>query len=197
MCSGGFLFNEEEAPTQSRSLLPVLGVLCFNSFFCWAPPGFVGLVPFDGVVEAVAEVLERWLPAGFFNQLGVVDCVALIVAWAVIDVIEIARVAPEFFQDHLGDLEVVEFAVGTDQVGFAKAALVNNCPHGGVVVTYVDPVADLFAGSVDAWADAVHQVGDGTWDELFDVLVWPVVVRAVGDGCFDAEGAYPGAHEVV
>ena len=61
----------------------------------------------------------------------------------------------------------------------------------------MDPVAYVLAAAVELGAHAVDDVGDLPGDELLHVLVGAVVVGAVGDGRPHAEGAVPGAHQVV
>jgi hypothetical protein len=65
------------------------------------------------------------------------------------------------------------------------------------VVVDVDPVADVEAVAVELRAPAVEHVRDLARDELLDVLVGAVVVRAVADGGGDPERAHPRAHQEV
>ena len=118
-------------------------------------------------------------------------------AGAVGDVLVVVGSVVHELQDQLDDLLVVLLAVGADEVGLADAALLNDVPHGVVVVQDMDPVAHVLTGAVEPGALPVDEVGDLAGDELLDVLVGPVVVRAVGDRGLHAEGAHPGAHEQV
>lgn len=59
----------------------------------------------------------------------------------------------------------------------------------------MNPVADIFAIPVELGADAAQNVGDLPRNELLDMLIGPVVVRAVGDSGLHAVGAMPGADE--
>ena len=95
------------------------------------------------------------------------------------------------------DLEVVLLAVGADEVGLAEPALLEDRDDGVVVVVDVDPVAHVEARAVELGLGALEDVGDLAGDELLDVLARAVVVRAVGDGRLDAEGADPRPHEQV
>ena len=65
------------------------------------------------------------------------------------------------------------------------------------MVIDVNPVADLFASTVEFWFDITEDIGDLARDEFFDVLVGTVVVAAVADGCLDTKTADPGADKVV
>ena len=109
----------------------------------------------------------------------------------------VAARPPEGLQDLAQDGDVVQLAVGADQVGLADAAAGEDGPDGGAVVLGVDPVAHVAPVAVEPGAHAVDEVGDLPGDELLHVLVGAVVVGAVGDGGPEAEGAGPGAHQQV
>ena len=137
------------------------------------------------------------LPAELAAELGGVDGVAAVVAGAVAHPVEVVFVPAEAFQDLAQHGDVVQLAVGADQVGLADATLREDCPHGRAVVLGVDPVADVAAVAVELGAHPVDDVGDLARDELLHVLVGPVVVGAVRDGGLEPEGAAPGADEQV
>ena len=139
----------------------------------------------------------RGLPAELAAEFGRVDRVAAVVAGAVAHPVEVVLVPAEGLQDLAQDGNVVQLAVGADQVGLADAAAGQDGPDGGAVVLGVDPVADVPAVAVELGAHAVDEVRDLARDELLHVLVGAVVVGAVGDGGSQAEGAGPGAHQQV
>ena len=162
-----------------------------------APPGLVGHVPVDRLLEPLGEVGVRRPPAQLALELGAVDGVAAVVAGAVGDPVEVLGVAAHRLQDHAQDRDVVLLAVGADEVGLPHAALGEDVPHGAGVVLGVDPVADVLAAAVELGADAVDDVRDLPGDELLHVLVGAVVVGAVGDRGAQAVGAGPGADQHV
>lgn len=162
-----------------------------------APPGLVGHVPVDRLLQALGEVGVRRPPAQLALELGGVDGVAAVVAGAVGDPVEVLGVAPHGLEDHAQDGDVVPLAVGSDEVGLPHPALGEDVPDGRGMVLGVDPVADVLALPVELGADAVDDVGDLPGDELLHVLVGAVVVGAVGDRGAQAVGAGPGAHEHV
>ena len=162
-----------------------------------APPGLVVAVPGYGLGQAGGEVGVRRLPAELGPELGRVDRVAAVVAGAVAHPVEVVLGAAEAFEDLTEHRDVVQLAVGADEVGLADAALGQDGPDGGAVVLGVDPVADVAPVAVELGADAVDEVRDLARDELLNVLVGAVVVGAVGDGGREAEGAGPGAHQQV
>ena len=137
------------------------------------------------------------LPAELAAELGGVDGVAAVVAGAVAHPVEVVLVPAEGLEDLAQHSDVVQLAVGADEVGLADAALREDCPHGGAVVLGVDPVADVAPVAVELGAPAVDEVRDLARDELLHVLVGAVVVRAVGDGGLEPECAAPGADEQV
>ena len=162
-----------------------------------APPGLVGDVPVDRLLQALGEVGVRRPPAELALELRAVDGVAAVVAGAVGDPVEVLGVAPQRLQDHAQDGDVVLLAIGPDEVGLPHAALCEDVPDGAGVVLGVDPVADVLAAAVELGADAVDDVRDLPGDELLHVLVGAVVVGAVGDRGAKPVGAGPCAHEHV
>ena len=162
-----------------------------------APPGLVGDVPVDRLLEPLGEVGVGRPPAQLALELRGVDGVAAVVAGAVGDPVEVLGVAAHGREDHAQDRDVVLLAVGADEVGLPRAALGEDVPDGRGVVLGVDPVADVLAAAVELGADAVDDVRDLPGDELLHVLVGAVVVGAVGDRGAQAVGAGPCAHEHV
>ena len=162
-----------------------------------APPGLVGHVPVDRLLQALGEVGVRRPPAQLALELGGVDGVAAVVAGAVGDPVEVLGVAAHGLEDHAQDRDVVPLAVGADEVGLPRAAPGEDVPDGRGVVLGVDPVSDVLAAAVELGAHAVDDVRDLPGDELLHVLVGAVVVGAVGDRGAQAVGAGPGAHEHV
>ena len=162
-----------------------------------APPGLVGHVPVDRLLEPLGEVGVGRPPAQLALQLRAVDGVAAVVAGAVGDPVEVLGVAAHGLQDHAQHGDVVLLAICADEVGLPHAALREDVPDGRAVVLGVDPVADVLAASVELRLDPVDDVGYLPGDELLHVLVGAVVVGAVGDRGAQAVGAGPGAHEHV
>ena len=154
-------------------------------------------VPLDGLGEALAEVGVDGPPAELPLQLGGVDRVAAVVAGAVAHPVEVVLGAAHLAQYLAQDLDVGALAVGADEVGLADPAPGEDVPDGAGVVLGVDPVADVLARAVELRADPAEDVGHLPGDELLDVLVGAVVVRAVGDRGPEAVGPRPGAHEQV
>ena len=184
-------------PCLSPLLLTLGLVSCLGGLLGRAPPGLVGDVPVDGLLQALGEVGVRRPPAELALELGAVDGVAAVVAGAVGDPVEVLGIVSHRLQDHAQHGDVVPLAVGADEVGLPRAALGEDVPDGRGVVLGVDPVADVLAAAVELGADAVDDVGDLPGDELLHVLVGAVVVGAVGDRGAKPVGAGPGAHEHV
>lgn len=178
-------------------LLPLCAVAGLGGLLGRAPPGLVGDVPVDRLLQAPGEVGVRRPPAQLALELRGVDGVAAVVAGAVGDPVEVLGVAPHGLEDHAQDRDVVLLPIGPDEVGLPHAALGEDVPDGAGVVLGVDPVADVLALPVELGAHAVDDVGDLPGDELLHVLVGAVVVGAVGDRGAQAVGAGPGAHEHV
>ena len=178
-------------------LLPLGGVPRLGGLLGRAPPGLVVAVPGYGLGQAGGEVGVLRLPAELVPELGRVDRVAAVVAGAVAHPVEVVLEAAEGLEDLAEHRDVVQLAVGADEVGLADAALGQDGPDGGAVVLGVDPVADVAPVAVELGAHAVDEVRDLARDELLHVLVGAVVVGAVGDGGREAEGAGPGAHQQV
>lgn len=183
------------------SVYPLLLALCavagLGGLLGRAPPGLVGHVPVDRLLEPLGEVGVSRPPAQLALELRAVDGVAAVVAGAVGDPVEVLGVLPHRLEDHAQDRDVVLLAIGADEVCLPRAALGQDVPDGRRVVLGVDPVADVLALPVELGADAVDYVGDLPGDELLHVLVGAVVVGAVGDRGAQAVGAGPCANEHV
>ena len=111
-------------------------------------------------------------------------------------VVPVGRLAHQV-EDEFEHALVALLAVGADQVGLADRAAVDDRPYRVVVVVDVDPVAHVRARAVELRPDAAQHIGDLPRDELLDVLVRPVVVRAVRDRGLHAERANPRPHQQV
>ena len=183
--------------TPGCGLLALGAVAGLGGLLGRAPPGLVGDVPVDRLLQAPGEVGVGRPPAELALELGRVDGVAAVVAGAVGDPVEVLGVAPHGLQDHAQHGDVVLLAVGADEVGLPRAALGEDVPDGPGVVLGVDPVADVLAAAVELGAHAVDDVRDLARDELLHVLVGAVVVGAVGDRGAQAVGAGPGADQHV
>ena len=183
--------------SPGSGLLPLGAVACLGGLLGRAPPGLVGDVPADRLLEPLGEVGVRRPPAQLALELGGVDGVAAVVAGAVGDPVEVLGVAPHGLQDHAQHRDVVLLAICADEVGLPHLALREDVPDGRGVVLGVDPVADVLAAAVELGAHAVDDVRDLARDELLHVLVGSVVVGAVGDGRAQAVGAGPGADQHV
>ena len=178
-------------------LLSLGAVAGLGSLLGRAPPGLVGHVPVDGLLEPLGEVGVPGPPAELAAELGRVDGVAAVVAGAVGHPVEVVGIPAHRLEDHAEDADVVPLPVGADEVGLPRLSLREDVPNGGAVVLSVDPVAHVPTGAVEFGPDAVDDVRDLPGDELLHVLVGAVVVRAVGDRRPEAVGAGPGAHEHV
>ena len=137
------------------------------------------------------------LPAQLAAELRAVDGVAAVVAGAVAHPAEVVLGPAHARKYRAQHVDVGALAIGADEVGLAHLAAGEDGPNGARVVVGVDPVAHVAAVAVELGAHAVQDVGDLARDELLHVLVGAVVVGAVGDGGPHAEGAVPGAHQVV
>ena len=185
------------AVRRDAVLLALCAVAGLGGLLGRAPPGLVGHVPVDRLLEPLGEVGMGRPPAQLALQLGRVDGVAAVVAGAVGDPVEVLGVAPHGLQDHAEHGDVVLLAVGADEVGLPHPALGEDVPDGRGVVLGVDPVAHVLAAAVELGADAVDDVRDLPGDELLHVLVGAVVVGAVGDRGAKPVGAGPGANQHV
>ena len=170
-----------------------------------ANPSLVVEVPLYGLLDAGLESLEG-LPAEFAFDLGSVDGVAAVVAWAVLDVGDLlfVRLAvgtrAEFVEDSaqgVDDVEIGLFVPAADVVDLAHPASFQNAADGAAMVFHIEPVADLLTVAVDGQRLAGQGVVDAERDELFREVVGAVVVGAVGGEHRQAVGVVVGAHEVV
>ena len=61
----------------------------------------------------------------------------------------------------------------------------------------MNPVAHVLAGAVQFRPRAFQNGRDLPWNELFHMLIWPVIVGTVGNGGAQAVCARPRAHQMV
>ena len=80
-------------------------------------------------------------------------------AGAVAHPVEVVLGAAEGLEDLAQDGDVVQLAVGADEVGLADAALGEDAPHGGAVVLGVDPVAHVATIAIELGTGAIDDVG--------------------------------------
>ena len=65
------------------------------------------------------------------------------------------------------------------------------------MITDIEPIADIFAVTVDRQRFPVHAVMEDQWNELFRELIGTIVVRAVGDQGRQAVGMEIGTDQVI
>ena len=107
------------------------------------------------------------------------------------------RLLIEDVADRLHDLDVLLLAVAADIVGFSDPASFENFEDRCAVIDDIQPVAHVFAITVDRQILAVQGIVDDQRDQLFRELVGTVVVRAVGDQHRQAVGVVIGADQMV
>ena len=187
----------DEQPHQS-ALTARAGVLGLGGRLLRPPPRLVRPVPADRRRQPLAEVGVPRPPAELGAQLRRVDGVAQVVARAVVDVVVVVGRAAQLGRGSsrrpAGCCARRRRRRGTSRR--ARPA-VRIDEHGGAVVVGVDPVADVLPGAVQLRPATVEHVRDLSRDELLDVLVRPVVVRAVADRGPHAEAADPRPHQQV
>ena len=136
-------------------------------------------------------------PTELGSELGRVDRVAAVVAWAVAHPVEGVGGLPHRLEDGAQNVDVGPLAVGADEVGLPYPSAGQDLPHRRGVVVDVDPVADVPAVAVELGADAAQNVGDLARDELLHMLARAVVVGAVRDRGAHPVGTHPRSHEQV
>lgn len=154
-------------------------------------------VPVDGVLKTSLEVGVFRLPTEVIPQLGGVDGITQIMTWTVLNMIVSVLRLTHQFQDHLKHFFVVLLTISPDQVGLTDLPFGQDVPDGAGVVIGVDPVPDVLTGTVELWPDATQDIGNLPRDELLDVLVWAIVVRAVRNRRPQAKGTHPGPNKQV
>ena len=178
-------------------LLALLLVPGFGGGLGGLPPLAVVRVPVDGGLQTGLEVRVRGRPTQFGPELRGIDRVSTVVARTVLHPVERVLALSHHLQDHAKHGDVVPLAVRADQVGLADPALGQDRPHAAGMVLGVDPVAYVLALAVQLRSLALEDVRDLAGDELLHMLVWAVVVRAVGNCGPQAVRAGPRAHQHV
>jgi hypothetical protein len=108
---------------------------------------------------------------------------------------------PAFLGDEKAQLfhyvDIALLAAAADVVGAAVLARVDDDPDGLAVILDVEPVAHVESLAVDRQGFAFQQIQDQQGNQFLGKLQRPVVVRAVAHPHRQAEGAVPGAHQVI
>lgn len=91
------------------------------------------------------------------------------------------------FQNRFEHVFIVFFTVGTDQVDFTATAFIDDGVNATVVIVDMNPVADVFAGTIQFWRNTAKNIRDLARNKLFDVLILAVVVAAVAYGRMNAK----------
>lgn len=172
--------------------MTVLGVLGLNRGLFILPPVIVSGVPINGVLEAGPEVGVFWLPAELGPQFSGINSVTQVVTRAVLDlIVDILRLTHQL-QDHFKDFLVVLLDVGPDQVSLTNLPIGQDVPDGARVIVGVDPVPDVLTRAIELRPNTTQDVSNLPRDEFFDMLVWTIVIRAVGDRRPQAKRTNPG-----
>ena len=130
-------------------------------------------------------------------DLGAVDRVAAVVAFAVGDVFDRFPVGAARVQEQPRQLLVGQFGAAADVVDLAGAPFRADEFDALHVVVDVEPVPHVRAVAVERDLRAVEQVGDEQGDDLLGEVVVPVVVRAAGHAHVEAVGAVVGEGDQV
>jgi hypothetical protein len=143
------------------------------------------------------EVRENRLPAELHPELGGVNGVAQVVAGPIRNMIVCFARLTHQLQDRFYDLLVAPLAIGADQICLADLPLGSDQQHCSTVIIHMNPVPYVEARAVELWPATAQDVGDLARNELLDMLIRPVVVRAVAQCGLDVEGTYPSADQVI
>ena len=136
-------------------------------------------------------------PSELLPQLAEVDCITSVMAGAIAHPIKVILITTESPKKLLKHGQVVAPAIGPNQVRLPHAALGKDAPDGPRVVIDVNPIANIVSFAIKLRANAIDEVRNLARNELLHMLVGAVVIGAAGNGGFEAEGSYPGAHEHV
>lgn len=145
-------------------------------------------MPYYSVAQTVREGGER-SPTELLLNLVRSDRVAEIVSRTVFDegdevFVPVSRPGAQFVEqraDRSDDFKVGLLVVSAHVVALARTALVKDEVDRMAVVSDPEPVANVFARSVDGDRLVRETLADYRGNELFVVLPGPVVVRAVRD----------------
>ena len=108
-----------------------------------------------------------------------------------------AEKAVDGINQNLDDVYILPLVEAADVVGLPHLAFVEDKVYGAGVVFDIEPVAYVFAFSIDRERFTVADIVDKERYKFLGELIWAVVVGAVGHYCGHSVGVVEGADEVV
>ena len=95
------------------------------------------------------------------------------------------------------DFQVLFFVMSTDVIRLPYATFIQNLNNCFAMILNIEPVADVEAIAVDRQCLVVKDIINHQGDKLFRKLVWPVVIRAIGNCHRQTIGVMIRAHQMV
>ena len=92
---------------------------------------------------------------------------------------------------------VILLTVCTDEVGLTNFPGFKDAQHRRRMIGCVNPVAHVQALAVELRGQPREDIRNLPGNKFFDVLIRPVVIRAVRDGRLNPERTHPGAHQQI
>src|SRR3989344_959286 len=162
-----------------QSAITLLSLFCVLSLdFCFFvfPPFVIFAVPVDSCLKAFAEVSVLRCPVEFLTKLCSIDGIAHIMAGSIVYMLIGIFWFTHEFEDGFEDVLIVFFTVSSNKIGLSAPTFVDDSVNCAVVVVDVNPVTNVFSCSVEFRGDVTQDLGNLTWNELFDMLIRAVVV---------------------
>ena len=113
------------------------------------------------------------------------------------EVVDLGKGAIDFGADCVDHFHVGQFRPATDVVGLARLPLGQTRFDTEAVILDVQQVTHVHAIAVDRQITPVQRVEQEQRDQLFGILVWPVIVRAIASRHVQPVGMVIGAHQMV
>src|ERR1700722_1384153 len=148
-----------------------------NLFRQGLPPITAFKVPNHRTAQAAFEGFAR-RPVQFTLDTRTIESIAEVVTGAVRDErnesLATALVVPRKLIDNAADLpghiDVASFGIAADEIGLADAAFRRKAPKRTHLIFDIQPVANVFAVTVDRQGLAGERFEDHHWNELFGKL---------------------------
>lgn len=170
------------------------------------PPLAVFQVPEHGLTDAAVEGLLRY-PSQLSLDLGGIDRVSAVMARTIghegdqLFIRTEGRIPRPQLIEQLADgfdyFQIAFFVVAADVVRLTDYAARNHFEQRPSMIVHKQPVTDLRTVAIHRQRFAMNGVENYMGDQLFREMVWPVVVRAVGDNHRQTIGTVPGADQMI
>ena len=118
-------------------------------------------------------------PAKLAAKFASIYGVPSIMSGSILNPVNKVFVFAHCFKNELENFEIATLAIGSDKIGLTDCPSGQNRPNGASMILHMNPVADVKAVTVQFRAFTALNTCNRMRNELFGMLIWPVVITAI------------------